>query len=92
MNDWYRLTFTADDISSARHLEMEGHFDRFFLAAGSPPDATLYRGLGSNETSYYFSPGAAKISTRLISHLAAVACPAPSMSTVEFVAGHRPEA
>ena len=36
MNDWYRFTFSADDISAAKHLEMEGHFEKFFLAAGSP--------------------------------------------------------
>ena len=34
MNDWYRLTFIADDISAAKHLEMEGHFEKFFLAVG----------------------------------------------------------
>ena len=89
MNDWYRLTFSADDISAAKHLEMEGHFERFFLAAGSPEDATLFKGLEPGEMNYYFSPGAARIAMKLITHLSPVPCPAPPMSTVEFVAGHQ---
>ena len=89
MNDWYRLTFSADDFTAAKHLEMEGHFERFFLAAGSPGDATLFRGLESGQAIYYFSPGAARIAMKLITHLSAVKCPAPPMSAVTFVAGHR---
>ncbi len=89
MNDWYRLTFSADDISAAKHLEMEAHFERFFLAAGSPEDATLFRGLQPGQMNYYFSPGAARIATKLITHLSAVQCPAPPMSAVTFVAGHQ---
>jgi hypothetical protein len=89
MNNWYRLTFGADDIAAAKHLEMEGHFERFFLAAGSPEDATLFRGSESGQTIYYFSPGAARIAMKLITHLAAVPCPAPPISAGAFVAGHR---
>ena len=89
MNDWYRLTFSADDISAAKHLEMEGHFERFFLAAGSPEDATLFKGLEPGKMIYYFSPGAARIATKLIIHLSAVQCPAPPMSAVAFIAGHQ---
>jgi hypothetical protein len=90
MNDWYRLTFSADDIAAAKHLEMEGHFERFFLAAGSPEDATLFRGLEPGQTIYYFSPGAARIAMKLITHLSAVQCPAPPMSAVALIAGHQP--
>jgi len=90
MNDWYWITFSADDVAAARHLEMEGHFERFFLTAGSPEDATLYKGLEPGQTIYYFSPGAATISMKLIAHLSAAQCPAPPMSEVAFVAGHRP--
>jgi hypothetical protein len=90
MNDWYRLTFSADDLAAARHLEMVGHFERFFLAAGSPEDATLFRGLEPGQTVYYFSPGAARIARKLISHLSAVPCPAPPMSAIAFIAGHLP--
>lgn len=89
MNNWYKLTFSPDEISAARDLEMEGHFEKFFLAAGSPADATLYKGLDGDQTTYYFSPGAAKISTKLLTHLSAVECPAPSMSAVAFLAGHQ---
>jgi hypothetical protein len=89
MNDWYRLTFSVDDISAAKHLEMEGHFEKFFLASGSPEDATLFRGLEPGQTTYYFSPGAARIAMKLITHLSAVQCPAPPMSAVAFVAGHQ---
>jgi hypothetical protein len=89
MNDWYRLTFSADDISAAKHLEMEGHFERFFLAAGSPEDAILFRDLEPGQTNYYFSPGAARIAMKLITHLSAVQCLAPPMSAVAFVAGHQ---
>ena len=89
MNDWYRLTFSADDIAAAKHLEMEGHFERFFKAAGSPEDATVFRGLEPGQTIYYFSPGAARIAMKLITHLAAVQCPAPPMSAVSFIAGYQ---
>ena len=89
MNDWYRITFSTDDISAAKHLEMEGHFERFFLAADSPEDATLFRGLEPGQTNYYFSPGAARVAMKLIKHLSAVQCPAPPMSAVTFVAGHQ---
>lgn len=89
MNDWYRVTFTADDILAAKHLEMEGHFEKFFLAAGSPKDATLFKSLEPGQTIYYFSPEAARIAMKLISHLSAVQCPAPPMSAVTFIAGHQ---
>lgn len=89
MNDWYRLTFSADDISAAKHLEMEGHFEKFFLAASSPEDAALFKGLEPGQMTYYFSPGAARIATKLITHLSAVPCPAPPMSVVAFIAGHQ---
>jgi hypothetical protein len=89
MNDWYRLTLNADDISTAKNLEIEGHFEKFFLAAGSPEDATLFRGLEPGQTTYYFSPGAARIAMKLIAHLSAVPCPAPPMSAVAFLAGHQ---
>jgi hypothetical protein len=89
MNDWYRVIFSADEITAAKHLEMVGHFERFFLAAGSPEDATLFKGLQSNQTAYYFSPGAARIAMKLITHLSATSCPAPGKSEVEFIAGHQ---
>ena len=89
MNEWYRLIFTADDISAAKHLELEGHFERFFLEAGSPEGATLFRGLDPGQTVYYFSPGAARIAMRLITHLYAAQCKAPPLSEVMFVAGDR---
>ena len=89
MNDWYRLTFSADDISAAKDMELEGHFERFFLAAGLPEDATLFKGLEPGRTIYYFSPGAARIAMKLITHLSAVHCPAPPMSAVAFIAGHQ---
>lgn len=90
MNDWYRVIFSVDEISAAKHLEMIGHFERFFLAAGSPKDAALFRGLQSGQNAYYFSPGAAKIAMKLIIHLSAASCPAPKMSEVECIAGHQP--
>jgi hypothetical protein len=89
MNDWYRLIFSADDISAAKHLEMEGHFERFFLAAGSPADAALFRRLETGQAVYYFSPGAVRISMKLITHLGAARCPAPAKSGVVFIAGHQ---
>ena len=89
MNDWYRVIFSADDISAAKHLEMEGHFEKFFLAAGSPEDATLFKSLEPGQTIYYFSPGAARTAMKLITHLSAVQCPAPPMSAVTFISGHR---
>ena len=89
MNDWYRLIFSADDISAAKHLEVEGHFEKFFLAAGSPEDAALFRRLEPGQTIYYFSPGAARIAMKLITHLSAAPCPAPAMSEVGFIAGHQ---
>ncbi len=89
MNDWYRLIFSADEISGAKHLEMEGHFEKFFLAAGSPEDAALFRRVEDGRTIYYFSPGAARIATKLITHLSAVLCPAPAISGLEFIAGHQ---
>ena len=89
MNDWYRLIFSADDISAAKHLEMEGHFEKFFLAAGSPEDAALFRRLESGRIIYYFSPGAARIAMKLITHLGAAKSAAPT-SEVVLIAGHRP--
>jgi hypothetical protein len=90
MNDWYRLIFSADDVSAAKPLELEGHFEKFFLAAGSPEDAALFRGLDPDQMTYYFSPGAARIAMKLIAHLGAARSPAPPMSQVAFVYGHRP--
>jgi len=90
MNDWYRLTFNPDDISAARHLETEGHFEKFFLAAGSPEDATLYKSVEAGQTTYYFSPGAALISSKLITHLSAVRCSAPPTAELTVVAGYQP--
>jgi hypothetical protein len=89
MNGWYRLTFSADELSAAKHLEMEGHFEKFFLAAGSPEDATLFRGVEPDQTTFYFSPGAARIAMKLITHVSAAQSPAPPLSAVAFVAGHR---
>jgi hypothetical protein len=86
MNDWYRVIFSADEISAAKHLEMLGHFERFYLAAGSPADAALFKGRQS--TAYYFSPGAARIAKKLITHLSATPCPAPKIAELEWVAGH----
>ena len=92
MNDWYRLIFNADDISAAKHLELEGHFERFFLAAGSPADAALYKRLEPGQIIYYFSPGATRIAPKLINHMSATQVLAPDMTGVEFVAGHKLEA
>jgi hypothetical protein len=90
MNDWYRLIFSADDIAAAKHLEMEGHFERFFLAAGSPEDAALFRQVDAGRTIYYFSPGAAKIATKIIAHLGAAKSAPPATPEAVFIAGHRP--
>ena len=89
-NDWYRLIFSADEISAAKHLEMEGHFEKFFLAAGSPEDAALFTRVEDGRTIYYFSPGAARIAMKLITHLGAAKSTAPATSEVVLVAGHRP--
>jgi hypothetical protein len=56
-------------MRTAKHLEMEGHFEKFFTAAGSPEDAVLFRRLESGQTIYYFSPGAARIAMKIITHL-----------------------
>jgi hypothetical protein len=90
MNDWYRLVFGADDIAAAKPQEMEGHFERFFLAADSPADAALYKRLDAGQIIYYFSPGAARIAAKLITHFAAAQSPAPKMSEVAWTAGHQP--
>jgi hypothetical protein len=92
VNDWYRITFGADDISAAKHMEMEGHFERFFLAADSPADAALFRRTEPGQIIYYFSPGAARIAGKIITHLSAVQCAAPAMPEVEFIAGHQQSA
>ena len=89
MDNWYRITFSADDIAAAKHLEMVGHFERFFLTAGSPEDATLFRSSHSSQPAYYFSPGAARIAMKLIAHLSATSSPAPDLSELEYIAGHR---
>src|SRR6185312_7778729 len=89
MNDWYRLIFNADDIAAAKPLELEGHFEKFFVTAGKPEDAALFKGSAPGQTIYYFSPGAARIAMKLITHLSAATCPAPAMSELAFVAGHR---
>ena len=89
MNDWYRLIFSADDIPAAKHLEVEGHFKKFFVAAGEPQDAALFRRLEPGRTIYYFSPGAARIAMKLITHVGAAKSPAPAASEVEWVAGHQ---
>jgi hypothetical protein len=90
MNDWYRLIFSADDILAAKHLEMEGHFEKFFVAAGSPEDAALFKRLEAGRTTYYFSPGAARIAMKLITHLGAAKSAAPATPEVVLIAGHRP--
>src|SRR5580692_8940599 len=90
MNDWYKLIFSADDISAAKHLEMEGHFEKFFTVAGSPEDAALFRRLESDRAIYYFPPGAARIAMKLITHLGAAKSAAPAPSEVALVAGHQP--
>ena len=90
MNDWYRLIFSADDISAAKHRDLEGHFEKFFLAAGSPQDASLFRRLESGRTIYYFSPGAARIAMKLVTHLGAAKSAAPATSEVVLIAGHQP--
>ena len=89
MNDWHRVLFSADDVAAAKHLEALGHFERFYASAGSPEDATLFRGLEPGKTIYYFSPGAARIAGKLIRHLSAIEGPAPEMAEVEYLAGHR---
>src|SRR5580658_1226177 len=86
MNDWYKLIFSADDISAAKHLEMEGHFEKFFTVAGSPEDAALFRRLESDRAIYYFSPGAARIAMKLITHLGAAKSVAPATSEVTLIA------
>jgi hypothetical protein len=68
---------------------MEGHFEKFFLAAGSPEGATLFKGPEPGQMIYYFSPEAARIAMKLITHLSAVQCPAPPLSEVAFIAGHQ---
>lgn len=92
MNHWYRVVFSADDVAAAKHLEVQGHFEKFYRSAGSPEDATLFRGLEPGQTIYYFSPGAARISMKLIHHLSAIEGPAPAMAEVTYLAGHRPAA
>jgi hypothetical protein len=90
MNDWYRLIFSVDEISAAKHLEMEGHFEKFFLAAGSPEDAALFRRVEDHRSIYYFSPGAARIAMKLITHLGAARSAAPATPELVVIAGHRP--
>ena len=92
MKDWYRVVFSADDVAAAKHLEAKGHFERFYASAGSPEDATLFRGLEPGQTIYYFSPGAARISMKLIHHLSAIEGAAPAMAEVTYLAGHPPAA
>jgi hypothetical protein len=89
-NNWYRIAFTPDDVLAAKDLEMKGHFERFFQAAGSPEDAALFKEPEPDNPVYYFSPGGARIAMKLISHHSATPSEAPSLSRVVFLAGHRP--
>jgi hypothetical protein len=59
---WHKVTLTAEEVVSSRHLAIEQAFRRIWVAAWEPVDAALLAApLGPDGgCTLYFSPGATR--------------------------------
>jgi hypothetical protein len=79
---WYRVAFADKYTSALTAAQMIEEFSMLPLAAGSRKGAGLFRGSGSDEAVYYFSPGAAAIAMSIIERYSGKKCEAPFLSEV----------
>jgi len=84
--DWYEVTFSPEDISAGLGRDIIQEFSDMYVASGGARDAALFKRSDSFYI-YYFSPGAARIATRLITAYSGVACSAPARSELRLMAG-----
>jgi hypothetical protein len=75
------------DISAHKDMQLQNDFIKLFIADGSPRDAAMFSDLAGTGHHFYFSPGAMKIASVLLSTYAAVPCWRPPGNQVALIVG-----
>lgn len=85
---WYKVTLSDDDILADRLNMLRDAFSRLHVEAGDPDDTAIFatddEGPGCV---LYFSPGAARIATRLVLEFSGVDTAAPLRYGVILLTG-----
>jgi hypothetical protein len=85
---WYKITLSHEDIAALKHMALQESFANIVVVHGAPRDAAMFSDTAIGVHEYYFSPGATKIATALLAGYSAVACVAPTRSSLHLLVGH----
>lgn len=88
MDTWYKVTLSKRDIIEGKQISLVQEIHKLFMANRAPKDAAVFTKPGFDfPREYFFSPGAALISTKLIASYGGIVCAAPLGSDVSISVG-----
>lgn len=86
---WKRITFTAADLKSSRHLRLQEEFRHLFEQTGGPEGMALFATLTMpQQVEYYISPGSFPAVAALAESYGAVEAPPPPRGSLGLQVGH----
>ena len=82
---WVKIVFSAAEAAQGKPGIIRQMFELAWALNGHPKDAVLYSSRMPGDTTFYFSPAAAMISSAILVQVASTPCSAPDTSTLNLI-------
>lgn len=88
MDNWYKVVISRQNFIEGKHISLVLEFNNLYLANRTPKGAALFAHHWHDfPINYFFSPGAALFTNRLIAYFGGIECAAPLASEVSISVG-----
>ena len=86
---WALVRMSTDEIAAGKHLQLQVAFEAMFRAGNAPTDAAMFGNrFLEDDYSYYFTPGASRFFSVVMSGFGAKECPEPDQELVSLLVGN----
>jgi len=80
---------SVNEIAAGTHIQLQVAFEAMFRASKAPKDAAMFGNrLPEDDYTYYFSPGASRFFSVVMSGFGARHCPEPDPESVSLLVGN----
>lgn len=78
---WKKIVIASGAHEAITASRLQDEFVEIWMAAGAPPEAVMYGGMGvRQENDHYFTPAAAALAGALLARYGAVDCDEPDVT------------
>ena len=86
---WTQICMSVNEIAAGTHIQLQVAFEAMFRAGKTPKDAAMFGNrLRADDYTYYFSPGAARFFSVVMTGFGARVCPEPDPDSVSLLVGN----